>query len=121
MRKKLSGIESKHFLKRVGKLSAYKQKQITRNIHHHSDGSITLFDIPFIESIDSTLFSEDHSLNIDTSTNDFTGGGGEFSGGGSSSTYEEPSSSHDSSSSSYDSGSSFDSSSSDSGSSGGGD
>ena len=114
MKKKLSGIESKHFLRRVGKLPAYKQKQITRNIHHHSDGSITLFDVLLIESIDSTLFNEDHSLNIDTSTNDFTGGGGEFSGGGSSSTYEEPSSS-------YDSGSSSDSSSSDSGSSGGGD
>lgn len=115
MKKKLSGVESKHFLRRVGKLPVYKQKQITGNIHYHSDNSITLFDVLFIKSIDSTLFNEDHSLNIDTSTNDFTGGDGEFSGGGSSSTYEEPSSSHDSSSSSYDS------SSSDSGSSGGGD
>lgn len=117
MKKKLSGVESKHFLKKLGRLPSYKQRQITTHIQHHPDNSITLMDILVISSIESSLFNEDHSLNIDTSTDDFTGGGGEFSGAGSSTEYETSSSSNDTS---YDSGSSYDSSSSDS-SSGGGD
>ena len=114
MKKKLSGVESKHFLKKLGRLPSYKQRQITTHIQHHPDNSITLMDMLVISSIDSTLVNEDFSLNINTSGNDFSGGGGEFSGAGSSSEYESSYSSNDSSSS-------IDSSSSDCGSSGGGD
>ena len=104
MKKKLSGVESKHFLRKLGRLPSYKQRQITTHICYHPDNSITLMDMLVISSIDSTLVNGDFSLNIDTSENDFSGEGGEFAGGGSSAEYESNSNESSSFDSNSDSG-----------------